>query len=134
MTFNVLSWNVRGSRSERKAHAMRKKVRKFRPVIVTLQETKREEFSDNLSKFFWGNQEHKWAEAPSVGASGGIVVMWDVQQLVVEEVLQGAYSVSMLCRFKNCPIRWIFTSVYGPNAMGDKDDFWNELGAYHQSV
>ena len=45
------------------------------------------------------------------------------------EAAVGNFSVS--CRFKNCEdgFCWLFSGVYGPSLMKEREDFWAELGA-----
>ena len=63
----------------------------------------------------WGCQYVDWVYLGSLGATGGILVMWDSRVVEKFEEAVGHYSVS--CRFKNVGdnFEWAFTSVYGPN-------------------
>ncbi|KAL5716197.1 hypothetical protein ACHQM5_017921 [Ranunculus cassubicifolius] len=124
---NILSWNIRGSRSSEKAKLLRRLVRKKRPVIVALQETKRGGLDHRVLKQLWGNKPHGWAEVPSIGASGGMVIIWDSLRLQALEILKGDYSLSV--RFKDLDLgeEWAFTNVYGPVNPSEKIDFWSEL-------
>ncbi|KAL5715982.1 hypothetical protein ACHQM5_017730 [Ranunculus cassubicifolius] len=129
MIFNALSWNMRGSRSKEKARSLRRQVRKHRPWVVALQETKREEMVDGFKKFLWGNKPCKWVEVPSIGRSGGILTLYDPDILEAEETLVGAYSLSIVFRVKKTNFKWVFTNIYAPVDYNEKPDFWGELSA-----
>ncbi|RVX21573.1 hypothetical protein CK203_002338 [Vitis vinifera] len=53
----------------------------------------------------------------------------DKRVLHLLEAEVGNFSVS--CRFKNCEddFCWLFSGVYGPSLMKEREDFWAELGA-----
>lgn len=64
--FRCLCWNSRGSHSEEKARVVRRLVRKHRPMIVGLQETKRVGFNLKLAQFFWGSGAVKFASTAAI--------------------------------------------------------------------
>uniref|UniRef100_A0A2N9I916 Reverse transcriptase domain-containing protein n=1 Tax=Fagus sylvatica TaxID=28930 RepID=A0A2N9I916_FAGSY len=63
----------------------------------------------------------------SIGASSGILVMWDKRVVQKVEDAVGLFSVS--CKFKNVEDQkvWMFTGVYGPNVDHDRRLMWDEL-------
>ena len=67
----------------------------------------------------------------SVGASGGILLMWDKR--VVEKVEDAVGQFSVSCKFKNVADQkeWMFIGVYGPNNDGDRRLMWDELAGIH---
>lgn len=51
-------------------------------------------------KEVWGPRPCGWVALLSWGASGGILVIWDVGKIEVLEHVIGAFSVSIRCRVK----------------------------------
>ena len=68
-----------------------------------------------------------WLYLGSVGASGGVLLMWDNR--VVEKLEEAVGHFSVSCKFKNVVDQfvWAFTGVYGPNCDRDRGPFWEEL-------
>ena len=62
-----------------------------------------------------------------MGASGGVLLMWDNRVVDKVEEAVGRFSVS--CKFKNVVDHfvWAFTGVYGPNSDRDRSFLWEEL-------
>ena len=64
-----------------------------------------------------------------MGASGGILILWDSRLLQQMEKDVGKSSLS--CKFRNCEDNstWVFTGVYGPTTKEGRDQLWEDLGA-----
>ena len=75
----------------------------------------------------WGGQHVNWLYLGSVGASGGVLLMWDNR--VVDKVKEAVGRFSVSCKFKNVVDHffWAFTGVYGPNSDRDRRFLWEEL-------
>ena len=96
--------------------------------LVCLQETKLKGTSSELVKSLIG-RFNKWAGVEAVGASGGILIMWDSRVLQLLEKEDCQYMLS--CQFRNCEDNntWIFKSVYRPTIGEERVQFCEELGA-----
>jgi hypothetical protein len=94
---------------------------------VCLQETKLEFISRRLIRSLWGCAYVDWCYVPSLGASGGILLMWDKRVVNRMEVEVGDYVTT--CSFKNVNdgYEWAFVGVYGPNGDLDRHFLWDEL-------
>lgn len=57
MSTKILNWNIPGTGDNRKLASIRRKIRKLRPAVVTLQETKLEVVSEIFVKQVWGNRD-----------------------------------------------------------------------------
>ena len=70
-----------------------------------------------------------WASISAIGASGGILVLWDfrVFRLIGKEESQ--YTISYRFRTFDENFQWVFTGVYGPIDGDSRELFWEELGA-----
>ncbi|KAF9594334.1 hypothetical protein IFM89_030463 [Coptis chinensis] len=118
---------MRGSTSKDKARRVRRLIRKFRSLVVGLQETKREDCNSRFTGHIWGRKPHGWEAVPSIGRSGGMLVLWDTYRVVVEDSIKGAFSLSILCTMLESKFSWVFTAIYGPVDMADKEQLWDEL-------
>ena len=107
-----MSWNVRGANDSDKRKIIKVFLKTQRVDVVCLQETKLKETSRGVIRSLGVGRFLDWARINAVGASGGIVILWDsrVLQLIGKE--EGHFSVS--CRLKNYEdnFRWVFTGVY----------------------
>ena len=122
----ILSWNIRGSGSPTKWRAIKKVVCKLNSDLVVLQEVKRESIDRTFVASIWRSRFKEWVLLPSIGRSGGILIIWDVRSLKIKESLVGEFSVSVLVEDE---VRgdWWFTGVYGPSKKRQRKDFWDEL-------
>lgn len=65
------------------------------------------------------------------GSAGGIVILWDSQVVSVSDSWIGEFSVSAMLEDLANNSKWLITSVYGPNYIGMRLDFWKELGSWN---
>jgi exonuclease III len=77
MNFNILTWNVRGLNEGRKRLKIRNLLSKWKIDIVCLQETKLKMVSNQIVHSLWRCPYKEWCHVDSIGASGGILLMWD---------------------------------------------------------
>lgn len=92
-----MSWNMRGSCDDDKLHSVRCLVKKYKPLIVGLQETKRCEVGVTTARSLWGSQAYKWIALPANVLSGGLLLMWNTDLLTVHDSIIGRYSLFILC-------------------------------------
>jgi exonuclease III len=72
----ILIWNVRGLNSTSRQDSVRSIVDSSRSDIVCIQETKVTNMSRRIILSALGSDFSDFIAAPSVGASGGILVSW----------------------------------------------------------
>jgi exonuclease III len=71
----VLDWNVRGLNDRRLA--IYNKIDESNCYVICLHEKKCEKFDHSFIKSFCPKRFDQFAFSPSVGASGGIIVLWN---------------------------------------------------------
>ena len=76
-SWNVLCWNMRGINAAEKWLLIRNKIDESNCDIFCFQETKKEHFELAFIRNFAPRKFDKFVFAPSVGASGGIIVGWN---------------------------------------------------------
>jgi hypothetical protein len=75
-SWKILSWNVRGINSDKKWNSIRDCIVESGCDIVCLQETKRAVFDLSFVRFFCPPSFDRFEFLPSVGASGGSIILW----------------------------------------------------------
>lgn len=123
MELSFMTWNTRGSNSDEKLAAVRRLVNKHKPVIVGIQETKRSVVNSSVVRALWGSHPHNWIHIPSVGASGGVILVWDTNKVLVHECARGKFSVSVLASLVGSNEKWACTTLYGPCLANDQFNF-----------
>ena len=76
-SWNVLCWNIRGLNLDKKCLALSNAIQSSGCVIICLQETKMQKFDASTLKLLCPKRFDRYAYIPSVGASGGIVTIWN---------------------------------------------------------
>jgi exonuclease III len=126
--WKIMNWNIRGVNSDKKWDALSNKIEESGCDIVCLQETKREHFDLKYIKNFCPKKFNKFVFLPSVGASGGIIIIWNDALFSGEQLFQNDFSI--LVKF-TCNLSgniWILTSIYGPCHAEGKDQFIDWFG------
>lgn len=119
--WNVLNWNIRGLNDEGKQRAVRAKIEESACSVFCIQETKMMKIDCSLMKKVAPKHFNKFAFAPSIGASGGILVGWvdSVFQGTIHEIQDFAVTIDFKARHN--AEKWRLTTVYGP-CQGEKRD------------
>ena len=108
-------------------------LRKYACDVTILQESKMEEVGRDVVVSLRGRRRVEWRYLPSVGRSGGIIVLWDPQVLEIEDSKVGCFSVC--CKFKTLhdSFVWGLAGVYGPNDDRASGALFEELGTFISS-
>jgi exonuclease III len=119
----VFCWNVRGLNSECRQHDVRLKIEESDCDIICLQETKCESFDWCLIRKFCPKRFDNFVFSPSIGASGGIIVLWNSS--IFTGVLMEVKKYGILVNFTSAHnnVNWSLVSVYGPCQGVERDNF-----------
>jgi hypothetical protein len=79
-----------------------------------LQETKREVFDLDYIKKFCPRKFNNFEFLPSVGASRGLIIIWNGNLFKGELTFQNEFSLSVKFTNNISPENWIITNIYGP--------------------
>jgi len=79
----LVSWNVRGLGDIEKRREVRRLVGEKSPFILCIRETKLVVCDAFLCNSLWGDSNHSFSYRPSVGASGGLLILWDSEEVEV---------------------------------------------------
>lgn len=120
--WKILNWNLRGINSEKKWVALASKIASNCDIIC-LQETKREVFDMDYIRKFCPKKINKFEYLPSIGASGGIIVIWNSSLFTGTLAFQNEFSISFQFTCNISASTWILTNIYGPSQAERKSDF-----------
>lgn len=123
---NILYWNIRGINVEAKWESLRDKILESKCDIISVQETKRESFDITYIRKFCRACFDDFCYLPSVGASGGILVVWKSAVFSGSQVFQNEFAISIEFSSSHNNDSWILTSVYGPCDSEGKQSFMKE--------
>ncbi|XVE97991.1 hypothetical protein REPUB_Repub03eG0066800 [Reevesia pubescens] len=73
----IMSWNVRGISSDGNQDRVRRLINRVNPDVVLVQETKLKKCDNLLISKLWPFGKVDWLFSPAVGASGGLISLWD---------------------------------------------------------
>lgn len=121
--WKVLSWNVRGINSEKKWNAIRDRVTESSCDILCLQETKRVHFDVMYIRQFCPSVFDSFVFLPSVGASGGSIIIWKSSTFSGSLLFQNSFATSVLLSSLHNNSAWVLTNIYAPCTPAGKKDF-----------
>jgi exonuclease III len=121
--WSILCWNVRGLNSESRQREVRAKIDESDCHLICLQETKCENFDWRFIRTFCPKRFDSFAFSPSVGASGGILVIWNsaVFSGSLVEVQRFGIRIEFVSAHNN--ENWTLVCVYGPCQGVERDQF-----------
>ena len=119
-SWNILNWNIRGINAQDKWLAIRQKVEESAAGVVCIQETKRELFGSRYLKQFCPKRLNKFDYQPSVGASGGLLVVWNDSLFSGETISKNTFSISIRFTPKLSSDTWTLSNIYGPCLSADR--------------
>ncbi|MCI16660.1 cytochrome P450, partial [Trifolium medium] len=103
----ICSWNVRGLGG----FENKKEVRK---LIGDKQETKLGECNDYICDSLWGSSPHGYSFRPSVGVSGGLLVMWDTVEVEVWSSVSLDHALLIHGRLLKSEEEFYLFNIYAP--------------------
>lgn len=126
-TWCILDWNVRGINSQIRWDDLRKKIDESNCNIICIQETKREQFDQNYLRNFCPGKFNQFAYVPSIGNSGGLIIIWVGSQFNGTVVYQHQFEITMKFSCNISREEWTVTNVYGPTTTEGRSLFTNWL-------
>ncbi|GKV02143.1 hypothetical protein SLEP1_g14613 [Rubroshorea leprosula] len=106
----------------------RKEVRKERPDFLLLQETKLQRVDGILCRGLWYSDGCDWAMMESLGASGGLLCIWDKVKFVKLGEFTGDGFLVIKWVWGPKKVLCYFVNVYAPQDRHTKVRLWEELG------
>lgn len=122
----LLSWNIRGLGSCVKKRFVSKLIKRRKPGMIFIQETKLECIDRVAVQKLWGSGEFEFVVSNAIGSSGGLLSVWSRSFFTVDNIishrsfiaLQGVINNNFPCCVVN---------VYAPNEVVNRRVLWDEL-------
>jgi len=123
----LISWNVRGLGGIEKRKEVSQLVREKRPFIFCIQETKCVSFDDLLCKSIWGDANVGYSIQPSLGASGGLVTLWDSSEVEVWSTTSFDHVLMIIGRFSKSNDHFVVLNIYAPCYVSRQRSLWDNI-------
>ncbi|XP_050222663.1 uncharacterized protein LOC126672753 [Mercurialis annua] len=94
-------------------------------LFIGLVESKKDKVDDFLIRNLWPNLDFDYAWVPSVGASGGLILIWNSAILNSVSISKGSRWICMDFFYQNSSYRHIL--IYASNVASERVLFWQEL-------
>jgi exonuclease III len=112
--WNILCWNIRGLNATDKHDAVRNKIEESGCSIICLQETKLQSVDMHIVKKFTPRRYDKFDFVPSLGASGGILVIWNSAHFLGMSLDKQPFGLTISFTSQFNSAMWKLTTIYGP--------------------
>ena len=119
----IFDWNVRGLNDKEKRTHVYAKIDESNAAIVCLQETKCEKFDHSFIRSFCPKRFDQFVFSPSVGASGGLIILWNSAIFKGELLEIHRSAIRMKFTSTHNSESWNLVNVYGPCAGVERDNF-----------
>jgi len=129
----LLSWNVWGLGGWEKKKEVKELVREKFPLLLC-QETKMQSIDDFVCTSIWGSPNCDYSFSPSVGASGGLLTVWNTSEVEVWASSRGDHFLLIHGQFIKSNVEFHLFNVYTPCDQRAKQTLWTSLGARIQSL
>ena len=112
--WNILCWNICGINASEKWDAVRDKIEESASSVICLQETKKETFDIGFIRKFAPRRFDRFDFIPSVGAFGGILVLWNSVVFLGLVVDKRSFGITVIFSSVHDSQTWKLTTIYGP--------------------
>jgi exonuclease III len=125
--WKIHCWNIRSLNAQHKWSMLRSKILEVKCDIICLQETKREVFDRNYIKKFCPAQFDCFEYYPSIGASGGTIIIWKSSRFASHVIFQNSFSMSIEFNSTISDDQWVLTNIYATCTPDGKQQFLDWL-------
>jgi len=123
----LISWNVRGLGGAGKRREVSHLVKEHQPFLLCIQETKLPVVDAFVCKSIWGDGKVGYSYQPSVGASGGLVTLWDLSEVEVWSTVSLDHVLAVSGRFVKSGEHFVVFNVYAPCDSSRQPALWDVL-------
>jgi exonuclease III len=125
----MISWNVRGLGGAEKRREVKRMVVEKSPYILCLQETKLPVCDYFLCNSLWGDSNYNYSFRPSVGASGGLLIIWDSTEVEVWSSGSQEHVLHIHGRLIRSNEEFYMFNIYAPCEPRAKQELWVSVTA-----
>ncbi|XP_026398793.1 uncharacterized protein LOC113294624 [Papaver somniferum] len=127
MDIKVISWNIRGLNAFERMVALKNLVMAQKCTICLIQDTKMMKMDHWVIQNILYDGEFDWMYFPSVGASGGLLTVWDKSKLVKEGERVRMNNISTLFTLKDNWDKLVVCNLYSPCEYTEREVFRKDL-------
>lgn len=102
-------------------------IKSCNPDVLVNQKPKKEDMSCWLVKWIMELVLFEWCVVQAVGIAGGILCAWNPASVYRTDEWIRTFSISLVLKDLSTSHVWMFTAVYGPSPISNREDFWVEL-------
>ncbi|GMI66156.1 hypothetical protein HRI_000284900 [Hibiscus trionum] len=125
----LLTWNVRGLSRPEKVRAVTSVLKSCGPKVVFLQESKLAHLRPQVVRRLKSAGFSDLVVSPSVGSSGGLILLWDDNWLKVRKTIINTRWVCLIGKIENLNSTCGFINLYAPNNLVNMKLLFDELSA-----
>ena len=124
----ITSWNIRGLNSRGKQRYLNDRLKKDKPSIMIVQETKistvkmREILNRNRNRYEMMGHD-------AMGSAGGLVIIWNPEEIQFSNWMSSPRILTGTASIVGTTEEVIITGVYGPHIQSEKENFLQNLKA-----
>ncbi|GMI84708.1 hypothetical protein HRI_002140100 [Hibiscus trionum] len=126
----LICWNVRGLGKPEKVRAVTKVVKSKKAKMAFLQESKMSLFAPSLIKRLKGRLFSECVFSPSVGASGGLISLWDGNFFRVRSSMVTDRWIGLVGLFVSCSSECLLINLYAPNDLPSRKRVFEEISEF----
>ncbi|GMI76747.1 hypothetical protein HRI_001344000 [Hibiscus trionum] len=126
----LFCWNVRGLGKPEKVRAVTKVLKSSKAKIAFLQESKISQFAPNLIKRLKGRLFSECVLSPSVGASGGIISLWDGCFFRVSSSMITDRWIGLVGQLESCSSECLLINLYAPNDLASRKRVFEDISEF----
>jgi len=126
----IVSYNVRGLGGGEKRVEVQRLVQEKCPFVLCIQESKLSYVDDFMVQSIWGDAPYGFSYQPSVGASGGLITVWNSSRIDVWSTSSFAHTLVIYGRVILTGEDIIIINVYAPCDYAGKPELWTRLTSF----
>ncbi|GJT18906.1 RNA-directed DNA polymerase, eukaryota [Tanacetum coccineum] len=129
-----ISINTNGIVGDNKKGWIRELVDRNSPLFVGIQESKLLSCDKNVIRSLWPRNYINFAVSNSVGASGGIITIWDSRTFTMEQNFIDRFFVGVVGSWVGSCNKIGLLNVYAPQCSSLKEILWSSIESLINSV
>ncbi|XP_070014337.1 uncharacterized protein [Nicotiana sylvestris] len=126
---NLFVWNCRGSNNAEFRRQFRSLLNNYKPALVALLETCIHDHTVFKNDFNFSHME----QVESQGISGGIVLLWNADLVLVDELTMTTQEVHCMVQVLPNPTKRLLFSIYANNSVHSRSLLWHNLKCVYDS-
>jgi exonuclease III len=129
VVMKIISWNVRGLGGFEKRREVSQMVKEKNPFILCLQESKLSVVNDLVCQAIWNDINVGFSYRPSVGASGGIITLWNRSEVEVWTSFNMEHVLGIQGQFLKSGEKFTLLNVYAPCDSHRQQILWQNISS-----